>query len=384
MTHKVDLVMDFQYGSTGKGLIAGYLAKRGDYDTVICAFATNAGHTYIDKSRNMHVMTQQLPTAAIASDTVKTILIGPGALIHAATFANEMKQYGDYLIGKKIMIHPQAAIVEDYHAQQELAWGLSKIGSTTKGVGAAAVERIRRDPLHPNTAGIRWREEFDAIFAAGHPAEFVVTEEEYRQALMASENVLIEGAQGFGLSMYHGQYPYTTSRDVTPWQILADCGAPYRWAGSVRVIGSCRTYPIRVNNRDGSSGPCYPDQRELSWEDPIFADRDIGAELTTVTKLKRRIFTFSQRQIQEATYHCGGYWNTAIFLNFANYCKDNDELGRVIKLIETPCDKAWNPPKVAWLGYGADDGDIEALPQEAYGGPITRHKSVDYAFDPKS
>src|SRR5574337_359110 len=50
VAHKIDLVMDFQYGSTGKGAIAGYLAKRGDYDTAVCSFGTQAGHTYIDKS----------------------------------------------------------------------------------------------------------------------------------------------------------------------------------------------------------------------------------------------------------------------------------------------------------------------------------------------
>ncbi|MGL5178493.1 MAG: adenylosuccinate synthetase, partial [Aeromonas veronii] len=90
MTHKVDLVMDFQYGSTGKGLIAGWLAQRGDYDTVVCAFATNAGHTYVNKTEGIHLMTQQLPTAAVVSKTVKHILLGPGSLIHAQTLINEI------------------------------------------------------------------------------------------------------------------------------------------------------------------------------------------------------------------------------------------------------------------------------------------------------
>ncbi len=358
MTHKVDLIMDFQYGSTGKGLIAGYLAKRRDYDTVICAFATNAGHTYIDGTEGLHVMTQQIPTAAVVSKTIERVLIGPGALIHAATFMNEVKQNAVRLEGKIIMIHPQAAVVEDYHAEQELKYGMAKIGSTTKGVGAAAIERIHRDPIAANTAGIRWREEFGAVFPAGHPSNYVVTEEQYRKALMDAEHVIVEGAQGFGLSMYHGQYPYTTSRDVTPWQILADCGAPYRWASHVKVIGSCRTFPIRVNNRDGSSGPCYPDQKELSWDDPRFKDRGIAAELTTVTKLKRRIFTFSQQQIRDAAFHCGGYWDTEVFLNFANYCQHSGELMTIVNAIERGHEGNWNPPKVAWLGYGPDDSDV--------------------------
>jgi adenylosuccinate synthase len=351
MTHKVDLVMDFQYGSTGKGLIAGYLAKREEYDTVICAFATNAGHTYIDREENLHVMTQQLPTAAVVSKTVKNILLGPGSLIHMATLMHEIEQNEARLVGKRIMIHPQAAVVEGYHAEQEREWGMAKIGSTTKGVGAAMIERIKRSPDRPNTVHERW---IGTSFE-----QYVVTEEEYRTALLGSENVLIEGAQGFSLSLYHGQYPYTTSRDVTPWQILADCGVPYRWASHVHVIGTCRTFPIRVNNREGSSGPNYPDQKELSWDH--FTEQGIAPELTTVTKLKRRIFTFSQKQIQEAVFHCGGYWDTRIFLNFANYCASGTELREIVNQIEAPGPLNYNPPRVVWIGYGDDDTDIVSV-----------------------
>lgn len=352
MTHKVDLVMDFQYGSTGKGLIAGYLAKRGDYDTVACAFATNAGHTYVDESQDLRVMTQQLPTGAIVSPTVKTILLGPGSLIHAQTLINEIHQNRDRLQGKRLMIHPHAAVVEDYHAKVEANQGMSKIGSTTKGVGAAAQERIQRDPHHPNITAVRWVSQADpaTIQALG---KYVVTQAEYDEAMLRAENVLVEGAQGYSLSMYHGQYPYTTSRDVTPHQILADIGAPFRWGRYVRVVGTCRTFPIRVNNRDGSSGPCYPDQLELAWE-----NFDVAPELTTVTKLKRRIFTFSQQQIQEAAMRCGGYWDTKIFLNFANYCKEG-ELEQIIRQIETPSLGNMNPPTVEWVGWGPDDKNID-------------------------
>ena len=158
----------------------------------------------------------------------------------------------------------------------------------------------------------------------------IATPEEYRDALAAAESVIVEGAQGFSLSMYHGQYPYTTSRDVTPWQVAADCGLPYKWASYIKVIGTLRTFPIRVSNRDGSSGPHYPDQVELKW-----GDIGLNAELTTVTKLPRRIFSFSQTQLQEALWHCGGYWDTRLFLNFANYVTDKQLLDEMIAMIES-------------------------------------------------
>ena len=142
MAHKIDMVLDFQYGSTGKGLIAGWLGQREGYDTAVCAFATNAGHTYITPD-GVEVMTQQLPTG-ITSPTVKTILIGPGSAIDADILAGELDRYSDFIKGKRILIHPQAAVVEKYHSEYEIKDGRTKMGSTAKGVGEAYIERIRR------------------------------------------------------------------------------------------------------------------------------------------------------------------------------------------------------------------------------------------------
>lgn len=337
-----DLIIDMQYGSTGKGLIAGWLATRNPYDTAVCSFATNAGHTYINKSENIHLMTQQLPTS-IVCPTVKNVMLGPGSAIHAETLIGELVRYARHMKGKRLMIHPQAAVVEDYHAEYETRDGRTKIGSTSKGVGEAYIERIRRHSDN-NTVGQRW---------ASNPylSQFIVTEKEYTDTITASTNVIIEGAQGFSLSMYHGQYPFTTSRDVTPWQICADCAIPFFCAPDIRVIGTLRTFPIRVNNRDGSSGPCYPDQRELSWN-----DFGVSPELTTVTKLPRRIFSFSHQQLAHALAYCSSM-KTHLFLNFANYFEDGDELADLVGKIS----KDHPHVSLQWLGYGPDDSDVVDL-----------------------
>lgn len=343
--HKCHMVIDLQFGSTGKGALAGYLAKREDYDTVVCSFSTNAGHTYIDAERGLNVMTQQLPTG-ITSPTVKNVLIGPGALICPTTLMQEIQRYKHLLAGKNLMIHPHAAIVAPWHAAAERQGHLSKIGSTTKGVSEAMIARIRRNPEDLNTA--------EVMLAKTDLAPYVVTAGEYRRAMEAAESILVEGAQGFSLSMYHGFYPYTTSRDVTPWQIAADCGLPFKWAPYVQVLGTMRTFPIRVNNRDGTSGPGYSDQLELDWG----SWPGMEPEKTTVTKLQRRIFTFSAEQTEQALWHCGQYWKTQIFLNFANYCQSREEVQHIVDQIENHTSLVMNPPRVEWVGYGPDDADI--------------------------
>ena len=173
-------------------------------------------------------MTQQLPTG-IVSDTIKTVLIGPGALIHIPTLKSEIERYFRHIDRKQIIIHPSAAIVTDDDAQKEIADGMTKIGSTAKGVGAAMIKRIQRVP-GAQTIAEHFKLELESL------PRVLVDDELYHSAIKRTENLLVEGAQGFSLSMYHGQYPYTTSRDVTPAQILADCAIPFHYAPYVNIV----------------------------------------------------------------------------------------------------------------------------------------------------
>ena len=95
----------------------------------------------------------------------------------------------------------------------------------------------------------------------------------------------------------------------------------------------------------GTSGPCYHDQDEISWE-----DIGIEPELTTVTKLPRRVFTFSETQIAEAVEANGV---DHVFLNFANYCSE-EEVEEIVGIIEEYAD-------VSMLGYGPSISDVKTV-----------------------
>lgn len=328
--------MDGFWGSCGKGGISGYLALRNPYDTVVCSYGTQAGHSYNNKERGIGMMVQQIPVGIICP-TVRNIMIGPGALIHADVIAGEIKKYGEFLAGKRLIIHEHAAVVTDEHSKREYERGQTKMGSTAKGVGQAMIDRILRDPDSKAVA--------KTGFKGTDLERFVMDRFEFDDVLAQSEHTLIEGAQGFGLSIYHGDYPYCTSRDVTPWQIAADCSLPWEWLGDIKVIDVMRTKPIRVNNRDGSSGPAYVGQREMAWEDVGQAP-----ELTTVTKLPRRIFEFSEKQVEHASFHCHDE-KTEIAITFADYCKTSDELFNII-------DIASKHGKVRYVCFGPDDSDV--------------------------
>lgn len=346
------MVVDLQFGSTGKGLIAGWLAKHEQPDTVVTAWAANAGHTFVDASGRTFVHT--MLANGVVSPALRRVMMGPGSIIDPVALAEELDGCGDLLVGRKIdvMIHPHAAIITPEHRAQEAEF--HAIGSTKKGVGASAIQRIKRDPTKINTAAVAISDELRPL---------VCTTDQYRAALDQSQRVLVEGAQGYSLSMYHGFYPYTTSRDISTAQVAADCGIPAHWV--TEVYGTLRTFPIRVANRFdaegnmiGWSGPWYPDQEEMRWEDLRRA-----AELTTVTKLPRRIASFSHQQLRDAVWQMGVSY---LFLNFVNYLPNRAAIAHLVQDINKTVGNLRGvndrTPQVAFLGDGPTENNVHHVP----------------------
>ena len=354
----IEVIMDGQYGSTGKGLFAGYLAKLHKPQVLACALSPNAGHTLIleDGTKLVHKM---LPLGIVSPD-LQTIVLGPGSLIDPDALLYEIQQaeqFGLLPNHVRILAHQSAAMVLCRHRDAESDGGTAP-GSTRKGVGAAQIERIQRRPDDNNIIGL-----MQPIHPIFDRIELVSTAE-LQQIYLEASRIQVEGCQGYSLSIYHGQYPYVTCRDVTTHSLLADCGMPYmRWS-AVSVYGVFRTYPIRVANRPASgewSGPTYPDSIETTFE-------AIGQpqELTTVTQLPRRIFTFSHQQAIEA---CVQNRMDYAFLNFAQYCPTWKEL-RDIWLRLNEC------TLVSYLGFGPKIDDIVRV-----GSPSITEEHVKHIYE---
>lgn len=347
----VTLITDLQFGSTGKGLICGYLAHHSNPDGVAAAWGPNAGHTYIDH-RGVKYVTTMLPIGAIASTKCKSIFIGPGATLDVKALMAEVQ----YMVANhagaarkiNLFIHPQATMLMPRHKDSEAAGSNVRIGSTMKGTGAALIEKIKRDPDGPSPLVRHNLDDRDFQEMTYRFHEFGITvyaaSDAYMEGLSSVRTLQVEGAQGFGLGIHRDFWPYATSREVTPAQILSDCAMfiPKK----MQIVGTIRTYPIRVSNRFdaagvqiGTSGPVYDDQRELDW-----SEIGVEPELTTVTKLQRRIFTMSYRQLLEASEICRP---DMIFLNFANYVKDKATLQAMIEDVEYASGST-----VGWIGYG--------------------------------
>lgn len=312
-TGKANVVIDLQWGSTGKGKLCAFLANTYKIDYAVCDFQPNAGHTFIQDGKKCVV--KQVPAAAAASkDTIA--IINPGAAIDVDRLLWEIEEYD---LDDRLYIHRHAAIVNsDHRTMEKESINMSDISSTQSGVGEAAIEKITRMD--------------SGNIAANEPrlAKYLTdTTALIHRAMSKKAMVLLEGAQGFDLSINHGwEYPYVTSRDVTTASILSNAGVPPQLCGT--IYGTIRTYPIRVGHmyddkgeQIGSSGPCYPDQRELTWEQITrMANSSTPLlEHTTVTGKVRRVFTFSPRQFGRALMVCRP---TSLFVNFINYVNAAD------------------------------------------------------------
>jgi adenylosuccinate synthase len=294
----VTVVVGGQFGSEAKGKVCDFLAP--ETDLAVRTGSPNAGHTVVADDGTEWKL-QQLP-ATFANPDCRLVL-GAGTLIDPQILAREVELLG---CAGRLTVDPIAGIIEPRHAAAERDL-MRTIGSTGKGVGAATRDRIDRS----NNGSARFkfaRDVFDGVYRLASAAELSA------EAIGRGERVLVEGTQGFGLSLLHGHYPYVTSRDTTAAAFLAEAGiSPLAVSEIVLVI---RTYPIRVA---GNSGPL---QNEISWQELSARIGRPVVEHTTVTKKRRRVAEFDLALVERAV---SVNQPTQIALQFLNYLFPADE-----------------------------------------------------------
>lgn len=150
----------------------------------------------------------------------------------------------------------------------------------------------------------------------GFPFHIADTVAMLNLSLKRGKTVLCEMTQGFDLCLEHGIHPrFCTSKMIHPAMAMAEAGVSPNLIG--HIYGVIRPYPIRVNNREGSSGP-YAEAKEITWEDVrrrSGCPKDLS-ELTTTTKLPRRVFEFSHQRYDRFIGVCNPDF---LCLQFANY-----------------------------------------------------------------
>lgn len=314
----VDVVMGAQWGSESKGLFAAYIASQNYYDWIVSCATRNAGHT-VYTADGKKLVARYLPTACVTSPA--EIFISAGTCLNDETLEHEIREFeaAGVSIRDRLYISVCAGLLSERHELAERERGMDiNIGSTCEGVGEALVDRARRKT---------------ELFAEryGHKYKFRADE-------AVNGTILLECSQGYLLSNLSPMYPYVTSRICSTAAYLSYAKQSPRDLRD--VYGIFRTWPIRVANRTDkvldnfpewdpscSSGPMG--HREVDWHTVRAycgaTEEQLPTEITTVTKLPRRISEWNSLLASDAIRENG---INRPCLSFVNYIDWNTYGGR--------------------------------------------------------
>jgi adenylosuccinate synthase len=302
---KLDVLLGLQWGDEGKGKIVDFLTPR--YD-VIARFqgGPNAGHS-LEFNGIKHVL-HTIPSGIFHPEKIN--IIGNGVVIDPIVFRKEteaLQARGTDL--KNLYISRKAHLILPTHrlldAASEASRGISKIGSTLKGIGPAYMDKTGRNGLR---VGDIFAPDFEARYHRlrnrhlnmlkqyGYPAEyeqeektwfdaigvlkaFTAIDSEYAINTYLTENrsILAEGAQGTMLDIDFGSYPFVTSSGTVCAGACTGLGVAPSHIGS--VYGIVKAYCTRVG-----SGPFPTELLDATGEEL----RRKGCEFGSTTGRPRR------------------------------------------------------------------------------------------------
>ncbi len=249
------------FGDEGKGKIISYLALKDNPSIVVRGGAgPNAGHTVKDGDKTYKI--RMLPSGFLNKKS--KVMIGPGVVINPEVL---LKEINDFDVSNRAFVDRNCGVIEETHLTEDSKGRLKeKIGSTGSGTGPANAERAMRT--------LKLAKDFESLSSYIEDVPTAVN-----AAIDSNENVLVEGTQGTHLSLWHGTYPFVTSKDVTASGICADIGLGPKKVDEVMVV--FKSYVTRVG-----TGPM---DNELTPEE---TSKKGWSEVGTVTGRQRRAAEF--------------------------------------------------------------------------------------------
>lgn len=220
----VTIIIGGQYGGEGKGKITSYIALKDKPKIVVRGSGPNAGHTVCHLNTDYRF--RILPSAAFIKDV--ELALGPGTLINKNILFDEINHFNCI---DRIFIDGQAGIISHDHInQQKIDNRYELLGTTYQGTGIASSDRcLRKLKLANSCQDLK-------------PYIDDVPQRLYNY-LKNGYNVLLEGSQSYGLSNYHGDYPYTTSRDTTAAALCSETGVGIKHVTDIILV--IKAFPTR-------------------------------------------------------------------------------------------------------------------------------------------
>ena len=302
------VVVGSQWGDEGKGKIVDWLSSQAD---IVVRFqgGHNAGHTLVIDEKVFKL--RLLPSGIVRQGKISIlgngVVIDPWALLDEI---KEIKKQGIDVNPENFMISESSSLILPFHQEmdeiREDAAGISKIGTTRRGIGPCYEDKVGRRAIRVmdlrSESNLNARLEnvlqhHNAIRKGLKKKIFKKIDLKKRLLKIAPEilkfaqpvwlklglykkerkKILYEGAQGILLDNDHGTYPYVTSSNTVPAMAATGSGSSPETIGY--ILGITKAYTTRVG-----SGPFPTELKNKIGEN--LGRR--GKEFGTVTARKRR------------------------------------------------------------------------------------------------
>ena len=277
---KIDVLVDLQFGDSGKGKISKWLLEKHKYNA-ICKYngGPNAGHAvWINNQK----YTAHMLTSGIYDENC-SIVIGPGCVLDVDKFLKEIEMFSSFNIKHRVFVHPNVHIIQEKHIEED--GKDSKIGTTKQGMGPCYSDKALR-------TGIRAKDVEALKYFVRSPEQL---------SFLSNGKILMEGSQGWWLDIDNGFYPYVTSSNIHPAHAFSTFGIPLNYLRKVYGVGKVyETYS--GNSLDLMT--CSPEDEEKIREE--------GSEYGETTGRARKIGYLDLTRLVKAINQTGA---TYIILN---------------------------------------------------------------------
>ena len=302
------VVVGSQWGDEGKGKIVDWLSSQAD---IVVRFqgGHNAGHTLVIDEKVFKL--RLLPSGIVRQGKISIlgngVVIDPWALLDEI---KEIKKQGIDVNPENFMISESSSLILPFHQEmdeiRENAAGISKIGTTRRGIGPCYEDKVGRRAIRVmdlrSESNLNYRLEnvlkhHNAIRKGLKKKTFKKIDLKKRLLKIAPKilkfaqpvwlkldlykrerkKILYEGAQGILLDNDHGTYPFVTSSNTVPAMAATGSGSSPEKIGY--ILGITKAYTTRVG-----SGPFPTELKNKIGEN--LGRR--GKEFGTVTARKRR------------------------------------------------------------------------------------------------
>ncbi len=240
------VVVGANWGDEGKGRIVDFLAENAAA-SIRFQGGNNAGHTVVNEFGTFKL--HQLPSGIFNPNC--TAVLGPGMVISPAALSEEIAEVKQAGVEVKLCISDRATLCLPLHALEdtleEQRLGDAAYGSTRQGIAPAYGDRVMKKgilvgwlnqpevlkeriqfmldwkmpqlkALYPSCDFSQSAEEMTEwlleVTAAWRPFICNVTQP-LKTLQEKNENLLFEAQLGAGRDLVYGEYPYTTSSNVT-------------------------------------------------------------------------------------------------------------------------------------------------------------------------